>query len=54
MEHAKSRKGLIDERLHGDKALDGQVDAGLLRSNLALQADGKEIIVILPPCRQRL
>jgi hypothetical protein len=45
MEHAKSRKVRIDERLSGDKALDGQADAGLLRSNLALQANGKEIDV---------
>jgi hypothetical protein len=45
MEHAKSRKVRIDERRHGDKALDEQADAGLLRSNLALQADGKEIVV---------
>ena len=41
----QARKVRIDERLYGDKALDGQADAGLLRSNLALQADGKEIVV---------
>lgn len=45
MDHAKSRKVLIDERSRGDKVLDGQADAGLLRSNLALQSDGKEIVV---------
>ncbi len=42
MYQAKSRKVRIDERLYGDKALDGQADAGLLRSNLALQSDGKD------------
>ena len=45
MYQAKARKVRIDERLYGDKALDGQADAGLLRSNLALQANGKEIVV---------